>query len=99
MPFEKGKSGNPNGRGKGTPNKSTTAVREVIARFADEVAPDFVQWVKETAADGDPAKAADLYLKAIEYHIPKLSRTEQQALDENGQPTNFNVVINVPDQN
>jgi hypothetical protein len=24
----------------------------------------------------DPAKAADLYLRAIEYHIPKLARTE-----------------------
>lgn len=30
MPFVKGQSGNPNGRGKGTPNKLTKTVRETI---------------------------------------------------------------------
>jgi len=29
----------------------------------------------------DPAKAADLYLRAIEYHIPKLARTELTGKD------------------
>jgi hypothetical protein len=29
----------------------------------------------------DPGKAADLYLKAIEYHIPKLARSEVSGPD------------------
>tara|TARA_R100000808_G_C2090381_1_gene111016 strand:- start:427 stop:723 length:297 start_codon:yes stop_codon:yes gene_type:complete len=85
------------GRKKGTPNKSTQAVRDVIAAFADEVAPDFTQWILDVASEGDKGRAADLYLKAIEYHIPKLQRQEQQALDKNGDPADFSVKINVPD--
>ena len=70
------------GRIKGVPNKTTQNVREMIAMVAEQNAPKFAEWL-ETVAKGDgkgvkpdPAKAADLYLKAIEYHIPKLARTE-----------------------
>jgi hypothetical protein len=46
-------------------------------------APKMVAWL-QTVADGDeakgvkadPGKAVDLVLKAAEYHIPKLARTE-----------------------
>lgn len=81
MAAPKGNNNNPNGRPKGTPNKTTAAVREVIARFADEMAPSFCQWIKETAAAGNPEKAADLYLKALEYHIPKLQRSTIEGPD------------------
>ena len=70
------------GRIKGVPNKTTQNVREMIAMVAEQNAPKFMQWLDTVAmGDGDkvkpdPAKAADLYLKAIEYHIPKLARTE-----------------------
>jgi len=70
------------GRIKGVPNKTTQNVREMIAMVAEQNAPKFAQWLDTVAmGDGDkvkpdPAKAADLYLKAIEYHIPKLARTE-----------------------
>ena len=69
------------GRPKGSPNKSTAAVREAIAVFAEGNAHKLQQWLDDVAmgAGGnrpDPAKAADLYLRAIEYHIPKLARTE-----------------------
>lgn len=70
------------GRVKGVPNKTTQNVREMIAMVAEQNAPKFAQWL-ETVAQGDgknvkpdPGKAAELYLKAIEYHIPKLARTE-----------------------
>jgi hypothetical protein len=69
------------GRPKGSPNKSTAAVREAIALFAEGNAHKLQSWLDDVAmgAGGnrpDPAKAADLYLRAIEYHIPKLARTE-----------------------
>lgn len=78
-------AGNPNfvkgnnlgGRTKGVPNKATSKTREAIAKFADETVEDFIAWIKEIALD-DKKEAAKLYLSAIEYHIPKLARTENK---------------------
>lgn len=72
--FTKGQKGGP-GRPKGLENRATKDVRAMIAKVAEQCAPKFIGWLDEAAAK-DPAKAADLYLKAIEYHIPKLARTE-----------------------
>lgn len=81
--FKKGEKRPGQGRPPGTPNKATTTVREAIARLADGHAERFIGWL-DAVADGDmeagrppdPKGAADLYLKAIEYHIPKLARSE-----------------------
>ena len=69
------------GRPKGVPNKVKRGVREMIAKVAEENAQSFEDWLHDIAVGAstgkpDPAKAAELYLKAIEYHIPKLARTE-----------------------
>jgi hypothetical protein len=70
------------GRPKGIPNKATKDVKEAIARFAEGNVHKLEEWLETIAyGDGDqvkpdPAKAADLYMKVIEYHIPKLARTE-----------------------
>jgi hypothetical protein len=70
------------GRPKGVPNKATKDVKEAIARFAEGNVHKLEEWLETIAyGDGDqvkpdPAKAADLYMKVIEYHIPKLARTE-----------------------
>lgn len=74
------------GRPKGSPNKATAAVREAIAVFAEGNAHKLQQWLDDVAMGSggnkpDPAKAADLYLRAIEYHIPKLARTEMTGID------------------
>lgn len=61
------------GRKKGTPNKATGQAREAIARMIDDTAPNFVGWMMEI---DDPAKRCDVWLRAAEYHIPKLARTE-----------------------
>lgn len=84
--FKKGEKRPGQGRPPGTPNKATTTVREAIARLADGHAERFIGWL-DAVADGDmeagrppdPKGAADLYLKAIEYHIPKLARSDVNA--------------------
>jgi hypothetical protein len=54
--------------------------------FAEGNAHKLQEWLDDVAMGvggnrPDPAKAADLYLRAIEYHIPKLARTELTGKD------------------
>ena len=82
------------GRAKGVPNKSTAAVREAIAKMAELNAPRFSNWLDQVAAKS-PEKACDIYLRAIEYHIPKLARTEVTGQD--GQPVALQVTWAQPE--
>jgi hypothetical protein len=63
------------GRPKGSPNKATAAVREAIAQFAEQNVGKLQEWLDQVA-EKDPAKAADLFVRVLEYHVPKLARTE-----------------------
>lgn len=67
--------GNPKtgGRQKGSTNKATAEVRDAIAVFAQANVESMGKWLNDI---DDPAKKLDLFLRAIEYHIPKLARTE-----------------------
>jgi hypothetical protein len=88
--------GNPNpilppkgkGRPKGAVNNATRTAREAIARFVDGNAGKLDKWLQEVA-DGDPengikpnpAKAFELFQSVVEYHVPKLARTEVTGAD------------------
>ena len=63
------------GRPKGVPNKSTAAAREAIAAFVDANAEKLQDWLDEIAADS-PKDAFNAFLALVEYHVPKLARTE-----------------------
>jgi hypothetical protein len=63
------------GRREGTPNKATQDVRAAIAVFAEANVNKLQAWLDRIGVD-DPAKAADLYVRVLEYHVPKLARTE-----------------------
>jgi hypothetical protein len=64
------------GRVKGIPNKATSNAREAISRFVDGNA-ELLQELLEEIRDKDGAKAAwDCIVSVLEYHIPKLARTE-----------------------
>jgi hypothetical protein len=63
------------GRGKGVANRATYAAREAIGLFVDGNAHRLQAWLDEIAAD-DPVKAFELFQSVIEYHVPKLARTE-----------------------
>jgi hypothetical protein len=77
------------GRRKGTPNRVTADVRAAIAQIAQRNVEKFEGWLERTAKK-NPAKAADLFLAAIEYHIPKLSRAELTG--EGGKPIEVKLV-------
>ena len=71
------------GRVAGSPNKATLEARQAIALFVDSNAHRLTEWL-DAVAEGDPvsevkpnpAKAFELFQSVIEYHVPKLNRTE-----------------------
>jgi len=77
------------GRTIGTPNKTTQQAREAIALFVDTNAHRLTEWL-DTVANGDPendikpnpAKAFELFQSVVEYHVPKLARTEVTGADQ-----------------
>lgn len=69
------------GRVAGTPNKATQEARQAIALFVDSNAHRLTEWLDAVATgahDGkpNPAKAFELFQSVVEYHVPKLARTE-----------------------
>lgn len=80
------------GRVAGVPNRATAEAREAIARFVDGNAHRLQEWL-DRVADGvkddddkfivepNPEKAFTLFQSVIEYHVPKLQRTELTGKD------------------
>ena len=66
------------GSRKGVPNKSTATAREAIARFVDGNTERLQGWLDEIAADEKhgPREAFRCMMDVMEYHVPKLARTE-----------------------
>ncbi len=74
MPFKKGNKLS-TGRPRGAINRSTEMAKLTLARIADEGLDNLkkdLQKIRET----DPVRAAELYLKILEYIIPKQQRVE-----------------------
>lgn len=83
--FKKGEK-RPN-QGKRGPGKATQQAREAIGMFVDGNAHRLQDWLDKVAngvqnEDGDyivppnPEKAFTLFQSVVEYHVPKLARTE-----------------------
>lgn len=81
-------------RAKGTPNKATAAAREAIAKFVDGNAHRLTRWL-DSVAETNPAKAFELYQSVIEYHVPKLARTELTG--NNGDAIQTQVIVKFED--
>lgn len=73
--FKKGKNPGP-GRPKGRANTSTLNAREAIARFVDGNAYRLQEWLDQVAEEQGALAAVKLFIDVIEYHVPKLARTE-----------------------
>lgn len=76
------------GRPVGVPNKSTSMAREAIARFVEGNAHKMEEWLtavaegkqdektKKWLVSPNPEKAFGMLQTVMEYHVPKLARTE-----------------------
>ena len=88
------------GRAKGTPNKATKDARAAIAMFVDGNAHRLTEWLDQVA-HGDPAhdippnpaKAFDMFQSLVEYHVPKLARTEHVGDDNKPLVVEHNVDV------
>lgn len=69
------------GRVKGTPNKSTANARQAIADFVDGNAHRLQGWLDRIAEEDGPQAAIDCFNSLVEYHVPKLARTEITGAD------------------
>ena len=66
----------------------------VMATIAETNVPKLQTWLDAIAVK-DPARAAELLLRALEYHVPKLARTEC-ATEVQEQPQTLRIVFVPP---
>ena len=63
------------GRVAGTPNKVTADARAAIAQFVEGNVDRLTGWLDQVAQES-PEKAFRCFMDVVEYHVPKLARTE-----------------------
>ena len=68
MAFEKGKTGNPEGRPKGSLNKNTSRLREAISSFLTDNFDSFVNDFQELG----PKDRVKFYCDLLNYNLPKV---------------------------
>ena len=69
--FKPGKSGNPQGRGKGIPNKTTSEVREMLTRAVTGE----LENLQQTLAGMEPEQRLNTIAKFLPFFMPKLQAT------------------------
>ena len=79
MPFNKGQSGNPNGRPTGTPNKVTQEIREKLNDFIDTNFDKFIADLQEI----EPKERIKFYIQILEFGLPKLKTVDMSVTQEN----------------
>ncbi len=80
--WTKGVSGNPNGRVKGSMNKSNEAIRLAYTNLIENNLQNITDWLASVARE-DPARALDFIMKLSPFVLPRLS---QQDVTSNGEP-------------
>lgn len=76
-----GQAGRKGGRPAGVPNKATQNAREAIAAFVDGNAERLQGWLDKIEQEDGPQAAFRCVMDLMEYHVPKLARTEVTGKD------------------
>jgi len=90
MPFEKGNSGNPDGRPKGTNNKLTKQLRETINDFLETNFESVIQDFEKLT----PKERLKFYCELLQYGLPKLQAVQKDNEFENLSDEQLNFIIN-----
>lgn len=86
------------GRPKGALNRSTEMMKLSLARATNKVM-DNLPTLMEQMMKKDPARAVDLAIKMLEFHLPKQSRVEMKAeVEQRIQAINVNITQKVIDE-
>jgi hypothetical protein len=86
------------GRPKGALNRSTEMMKLSLARATNKVM-DNLPKIMEEMMKKDPAKAVDLAIKMLEFHLPKQSRVEMKAeIEQRIQAINVNITQKTIDE-
>jgi hypothetical protein len=87
MSIKPGEVLNPQGRPKGSRNKSNEAIRLAYTNLIEGNLDNITQWL-EDVAERDPAKALDFMLRLSPFVLPKLQQTD---VTTNGEP--FRIIL------
>jgi hypothetical protein len=87
---KKGKTNNPNGRPKGSVNKDVKLAREAIASLVESTVPQMQGWLEDIKEEHGPLAAWKCVSDVMEYHLPKLARTE----NKNSHEGEININVN-----
>lgn len=90
MPQPKGKTGNPNGRPKGSPNKTTQSVREWLTRLID----DNREQIRKDLAALEPKERLQVLEKFMQYTVPKMQSVETRVDIDRLSDSQIDQVIN-----
>lgn len=74
MAFEKGKTGNPDGRPKGSLNKNTSKLREAISCFLTDNFDSIVNDFQELS----PKDRVKFYCDLLNYNLPKVQSIQME---------------------
>jgi hypothetical protein len=83
------------GRVAGVPNRATAAARQSIALFVENNVDRLQGWLDDIAADEKlgPKVAYECFMNVVEYHVPKLARTEVVGDPDNPLKTSLEVTF------
>lgn len=90
MPFEKGNSGNPDGRPKGTNNKLSKQLRETINGFLETKFESVIEDFEKLT----PKERLKFYCELLQYGLPKLQAVQMENDFENLSDEQLNFIIN-----
>ena len=83
------------GRPAGSPNRVTTEVREALSEIIADNVPRLQEWL-DRVAKHNPKAALEIYVKLVEFVVPRLAR---HSLETSNEPQTITVCWREPTDN